>query len=486
MSLQFEFGTVPYQHQQELFDTTKDRSVFGLLWEMGTGKTKATIDLAVWRFCQGDISGMLIIAPNGVHRNWVLDELPIHLPASVKSICYSMFYNGAAHKTKWHGKACAKLFGNAPFAVLSMSYDSIMTEPGRKLAKSFLQQRECLYVLDESHWIKSPGTKRTKRILASARYAKFRRILTGTPVAQGPFDLYAQIKFLDKDFWRPHGVDSFEAFKTKFGIYKKGYNRKQKREFNQLVGYRNVDKLNTMISPLVSRVVKDEVLDLPPKSFVTRYVDMTKEQWKLYGDLRDKYIAELDDGELVTAELAIVRLLRLQQIVLGYVPADDDEELRLIGGKNLRLDDLVDFCETLFTPTIIWCRFTEDINMIHDRLGDKATRYDGGVSSAQAWENQQGFKDGKYQFILANPKKGKEGLTWHNAHQVIYYSNNFSLLDRLQSEDRAHRSGLEHPVTYYDYVTPGTVDVNVINSLKSKFNIANQITGDQLKEWISA
>ena len=268
-----------------------------------------------------------------------------------------------------------------------------------------------------------------------------------------------------------------------------------------LIEYKNLPELHDMIKDDSSRVLKTDVLDLPPKLYSKRFFDMSSKQQKLYEELRDHYIADLE-GSNVSADLAITRMLRLQQITCGYVAVeeatcpdpDNPDYIEYINKtvqieeKNLRLKLLEEICETLEGKAIIWARFTNDIDMIMDMLGDKAVRYDGKTKTddrARAIESFQHDKDNDgAQFFVANAQAAGTGLTLTKATTVIYYNNNFKLADRLQSEDRAHRIGQEHPVQYIDLVANGTVDEHIINALVEKKDIAAIITGDEVKDWL--
>jgi SNF2 family DNA or RNA helicase len=255
--------------------------------------------------------------------------------------------------------------------------------------------------------------------------------------------------------------------------------------YDKLLHYKNTEQLNEILASVSSRVTKESAgLNLPPKLYSKRYYDLSSEQMRLYNELRDEYLATMKDGSVVDGNLAIVRLLRLQQIICGYAQTDDEEPIKMIGDKNPRMELLGEIVEGLYTPVIIWARFTKDIDQIMELLGDKAVRYDGKVSEDQAAVNKKRFQNGEAQFFVGNPQKGKEGLTLIQAQTVIYYSNSFKLIDRLQSEDRAHRIGQKNLVNYIDLVAPKTVDEHIVKSLRSKFDIAAQITGDELKDWL--
>lgn len=511
--MDYEFKIPPFDHQRKEFFDSRDKEAWALFWEQGTGKSKETIDQISWSFLNGRIKSALILAPNGVHRNWITNEFPKHLPDSLRSKYRGHFYQAGKAKTKWHQGAVEALLKHDGFAVLAMSYDAIMTEAGREVVWKLLNSRPTFYVLDESARIKNPISKRTKRVVASGKYGAIRRILTGTPIANGPFDVYAPIFFLDPTFWKKYGLDSYVVFKKYFGVWQEGYNGSSGQNFDVCVGYRNLEELAEILQGISSRVTKDEVLDLPPKLFSKYYFDMSPEQSKIYREIRDEFMSEIEEGKLVTANLAITRLMRLQQVTSGYLPVsitelqaipseDGDEDVFIevpigtefyeIPGGNPRLEAVMEIIEQTPFKAILWARFTQDLDLIESRLKKEKipfVRYDGSVNeknrgeAVDRFQNESLEKGGPKLFIGTASAAG-EGLTLHAARTVIYYSNSFKLAERLQSEDRAHRIGQEHPVNYIDLVATDTVDEPIIDALVSKLNIANMVLGDRIKEWL--
>lgn len=485
----YEFHTQPFPHQKETFENSKDLSAYAILWEQGCGKTKLAIDNACYLFEKGEINAVLVVAPSGVHRNWLTDELPTHVPTRLRSQIRARVWESSKAKQVGFKANLQELLKEGGFSWLFISYDGFMTETGKTFVWNFLKKRKCFYVIDEAHNIKTPGAKRTKSIVASSKYAPYKRILTGTPVAQGPFDIYSQLKFLDDDFWKSHGFSNYSTFKFHFGEW---WTRQQSVQnvgfdpgYDKLLRYRNIDQLQKILASASSRITKDTAgLNLPPKLYTQRYYELIPEQRRVYNQLVSEFVAVLENGQVVEANLAITRLLRLQQIICGYVQTDAEEPIQQIGDKNPRLDCLEEIISGLYQPAIIWARFTKDIDQIMDLLGNKAVRYDGKLTEDEAAESKRRFQAGEVQFFVGNPQKGKEGITLIQAKTVIYYSNSFKLIDRLQSEDRAHRIGQNDAVTYIDITAPKTVDEHIVKALRNKFDIATQITGDQLKDWL--
>lgn len=497
--LEYEYKTKPYEHQRKLLEETWDREYYAVLWEMGCGKSLLILDNVSVLYLKGLVNCLIVIAPNGVHRNWIAEEIEKHLPDKVMADVKAFAYHSSKAKTKRHQKAAEEVIAHRGLSVVAMSYEAFVTKAGKAFAKDVLTKRECFYVLDESTRIKNPNAKRTRTILASAKYGKYRRILSGTPVTNSIFELYSQFKFLDKDFWKL-GYGNYTLFKNYFAVWEKGYNSATGNDFPILVEYRNVEELHDVIQPYSSRVLKCDVLDLPPKIFSKRFFDMSVKQSQLYKTLRDEFVAELDEGS-VSADLAIVRMIRLQQIVSGHVAIEEkvtpDPEnpdyieyvsrVVDIEDTNNRLKLLEEIIEDTEGKIIIWARFVKDIDSICELLGDKAVRYDGKVKTDDRAIAIDSFQHGKYKdarFFVASAQAAGEGLTLTAANTVIYYSNTFSLGARLQSEDRCHRIGTTKAVNYIDIVANESIDEHIINALINKLDMARMVTGDAIREWL--
>lgn len=501
MTYQYNFHTTPFNHQLEGFDQSKDREAYAIFWEQGTGKSKLILDTAKYLYERKKINTLFVVAPNGVHRNWVAEETKVHYSAIFRHHCAAFAYQAPRAATKKHEVAAAAAIAHPYFTIIAISYDAFITARGKEFAKKVLTKRKCLYILDESTRIKNPKSKRTKLILGSAKYAKYKRVLTGTPITQGPFDLYTQMRFLDLDFWKAHGLADYGLFKNYFAKWAEGFNGGTGMKFPVLVEYQNLDKLQSIIDPMSSRVLKEDVLDLPEKLYSKRFFTMSKAQARLYKQLRDDFMAELSDNVIVTADMALTRLLRLQQVTCGYVAVerylplvDDPDYIEVIKetqeiepGKNERLKLLMETLEDLPHKAIIWSRYTRDIDMICNALGPLAVRYDGKCTVEQKTHALESFEKCMHEdakFFVGNPAAAATGLTLVQAKTVIYYSNSFNFEHRKQSEDRAHRIGQTESVHYIDLAAEETVDEHVIDILRGKQSLSDAVTGDRIKEWI--
>ena len=476
--------TNPFDHQAtELAQHGLD-PVRAIHWEQGTGKTWLALATAERLRAAGKINAMFVLAPPGLHTNWTNYEIPDHFSLDYSSIAYQ----SKRASTKKHQNACEAVLNAQNFPILAMSYPGIKTAYGKKLAKRFLVKHDCLSVADESNRIKTPGAKVTRTVLASSEYAEYKRTLCGTPITNTPFDVYTQFRFLAKKFWSetPYGLGSFQCFKTFFGIWEKGYNGKIDREFEQCVGYKNLEILTELVKSMSSRVLKEDVLDLPPKLYSYAGFEMSPRQRKLYKELEDDFMCEFD-GDMIFTPLAITRLLRLQQVSCGYLPSGDENECVPIDDKNPRLRLLNEITQDLPHKAIIWSRFLKDNDLICDMLGDKAVRWDGSVNEDQREANKLAFKTesvDKVQFMVATPESMGEGHTLNEAKTTIYYSNSFKMKERHQSEARNHRAGQENQVNYIDIVADNTKDVHIIDALRKKFDNASKVIDGRIRSWL--
>lgn len=496
-----------FGHQRDHLEREAHLPAWALFWEQGTAKTKPVIDTICMLYLTGEIDGALIVAPPGVEMNWLTDELPKHANREVAAKSSAFVWQTSKKTTKWHKQGFEDMLSHRGLCWMMISYNAFITEDGKKAVRRFLRRKNTFYVLDESHAIKAPGAKRTKSIVASGVYAKYRRIMTGTPVANQPFDVYSQIKFLDASFWSRRDISTFAAFKNHFGVWELASDVRREQGYDpgydKLLRYKNLDQLQEWLGDISSRVLKTDVLDLPPKLYKKKYFTIGKKARRLYDELSSEYIAQTESSSVVDGELPIVRMLRLQQIACGYVgvetiPDDDDEDenagsfpertLELIDERNERIQALREVLEETDGSFIIWARFIQDIDQIMSLLNEmkiSAVRYDGTLKPDQALENRTRFQNGEVRGFVGTAAKGGPGLTLHVAKTVIYYSNSFKLVDRLQSEDRAHRAGMDDQhVIYVDIVDPDTNDSKIVKALVDKLDIASQITGDNILEWI--
>jgi SNF2 family DNA or RNA helicase len=474
----YKFKTKPYAHQLKALQMSWDREVFAYFMEMGTGKSKVLIDNMAMLYDRGKINGALIIAPKGVYKNWYDSELPIHLASHIETKIG--FWK--AMRSKSEDKELNKVFSTGvELHILIMNVEAFSTKKGLEFAQKFLWSHNALITVDESTTIKNPGASRTKNIIKLSRYAKYKRILTGSPVTKSPLDLYTQCFFLNPDLL---DHSSYYTFRTRYALMRNI--NVGARSVNVVVGYKNLAELSEKLKPFSYRVLKDDCLDLPPKTFLKRTIQLSDEQKRIYKQMKTLALAELN-GKITTTVNVITQLMRLQQITCGHFTADDGSVQLL---KNNRVDELMDVLEEVEGKAVIWAHFRQDIRTIVASIEKK---YPGSVvtyyGDTTTDERQNAIKliqdkDSKVRFLVGTPQTGGYGITLTGASTMIYYSNGYDLEKRQQSEARIDRIGQEKPMTYIDIICEDTVDDKIVLSLRKKVNIATEIMGEELKAWI--
>ena len=442
--MDYKFKTKPYAHQLTALEKSWNKKVFAYFMEMGTGKTKVAIDNIAMLYDKGKINGALIIAPKGVYKNWYSQEIPTHLPDHIdhKSVLWQ------ANINQKQQKILDTLFETGEdLHILCMNVEAFSTKKGMDFAAKFLNCHNTYMAIDESTTIKNPSAKRTKNIVSIGKYAKYRRILTGSPVTKSPLDLYKQDEFL-----LDHS--SYYTFRTRYAIMRKAHFNGRSVEI--VVGYKNLGELSEKLKDFSYRVLKDDCLDLPPKTFMKRIITLTPEQDKVYQQMKKMALA-LMNGKMITTANALTQLMRLHQITCGHFKADDGSFQEI---KNNRLSELLEVLEEVHGKAVIWAHYQYDIETIikhiKKRYGDDSVvTYYGKTPNEERQENIVKFQDpdNPVRFLVGTPQTGGYGITLTAASTMVYYSNGYDLEKRQQSEAR-------------------------------KINIASEVMGEELKDWL--
>ena len=476
--MNYKFKTKPYEHQLTALEKSWNKETYAYFMEMGTGKTKVLIDNMAMLYDKGKINGALIIAPKGVVKTWHEQELPTHLPDHIENVTTLWQPN----ITKKQETKLNNLFDlGTDLHIFIMNVEALSTNKGVNFAEKFLRSHRTLMALDESTTIKNPSAKRTKNVLALAPMAKYRRILTGSPVTKNPLDLYTQCEFLDPFLLN---FNSWYAFRNRYAIMKTIHVRG--RSIQTVHKFQNLGELSDRLKGFSYRVLKEDCLDLPEKIYMKRHVALTKEQENLYEQMRKTAIANLN-GKVTSTVTVLTQLMRLQQITCGHFVADDGTVQTI---KNNRLDELMDVLEETENKAIIWAYWQRDVQDIRDAIEKKygprsVVDYYGLTPQDERQDNIRRFQnDNECRFLIGTPSTGGYGITLTEANTVIYYSNGYDLEKRLQSEDRAHRIGQKKNVTYIDLIAEDTVDEKIVRSLRKKINIASEVMGEELRDWI--
>lgn len=457
---------------------------FALGAEQGTGKTWMLLNDAEEQFNAGAIDALFVVAPKGVHTNWVRREIPKHLSVPTQA---TYWLSGGGKRRM---AAVERLLRQDPgdeLLVLAMNVDAVNTTSGFEVAKRFLKRYRCMMVVDESQRIKNPAAGRTKRVHTLGEMAVSRRIASGTLVANNPLDLFSQYEFL-----RPGllGTTSYRAFTAEFAellpdnhalvrqikARSRGRGSPQviKRDAEGAPVFRNIQKLRGLISPHTYRVLKKDCLDLPEKIYQTHYFELSASQRRLYESVKEEMRYHREDGS-IDVFTALTAINKLRQVTSGFIMLDG--EASALDASD-RLAALRGVLEDVSGQVIVWASFREELAQISHALRDMGVvQYHGGTSTADREEAVDAFQRGAEgaRVFVANPAAGGTGLTLTAASTVVYYSNSFSLEERVQSEDRCHRIGTRKPVVYIDLVAQDTIDERIAAALQSKSLVAGQV-----------
>ena len=476
--MKYKFKTKPYAHQLTALENSWHKEEFAYFMEMGTGKTKVLIDNLAMLYDKGKVDGALIIAPKGVVGTWYNQELPNHLADHIENVTVLW----QANINKKQQEKLDQLFKTGhELHILVMNVEALSTDKGKLFAAKFLRSHKSMLAIDESTTIKNPKAKRTKNILSLSSICKYRRIMTGSPVTRNPLDLYAQCEFLNPRLLQ---FTSYYASRNRYAEMKTIH--VHGRSVNVVHKFQNLKELSETLKPFSYRVLKQDCLDLPEKVYIKREISLSPEQKKLYEQMKKQAIAVLN-GKQVTSVTVLTQLMRLQQITCGHFTADDGSIQPV---KNNRLAELLDVLEEVEGKVIIWGHYQEDVKNIVNILTEKygpgsVVSYYGLTPQEERQKNIKRFQaNNGVRFLVGTPQTGGYGITLTEANTVIYYSNGYDLEKRMQSEDRAHRIGQKKTVTYVDIIAQDTVDEKIVKSLRKKINIASEVMGEELRDWI--
>ena len=475
------FKTEPFEHQLKILRLSCLLPYYALFCEQGTGKTKIVIDNVAYLKMLGQIEALFILTLNGVHANWVKEELPTHMSDNVPYEAALWYSTPRADEKKQLLNVCETPY-NGKLKVLAMNIDAVNHERGYEYVQAFLQKHRCFFTMDEGLLIKTPGSGRTKATLQLGKLAPFKRLLNGTPITQGMEDLYAQFSFLSESIL---GFSSYYTFKNQHCVIDTNQTRTN-RSYDLVVGYKNVDELLRKVDAFSYRVTKEECLDLPERTYRKRFVRLTPAQRKWYDAVKEELVVKITRDKTLTVKNVLSEMVRLRQIVGGFLPTDDGE-LLAIDDTPPKLTLLLE--EIALNKTyqgIIWAAFTAEVDLIASKL--KVPTYQGSTPRDIKEAMKVDFQAGNLQWFVATspnqPTGAGIGITLNKARSVYHYSNVYSYAMRCQMDDRAHRSGQLNKVTYTDLVAQDTIDEPIIKALRSKRELASAVTKDELLAWL--
>jgi SWI/SNF-related matrix-associated actin-dependent regulator 1 of chromatin subfamily A len=445
----YELKTEALPHQVEAIDYINKHHEVALFDEQGLGKTKIIIDSLCASMKNGEVEGVLVVSPMSLLYNWEQEVLK-------HSFLIPIVLKGTEREKRY------KFLTGANFYITN--YEAVIAELER--IKRFCRSRKVAIVLDESARIKEPTTKTAQSLFKLRPYSTKRIIITGTPVANNPVDLWSQFFFLDDGALL--GGD-FKEFKAR-------YNEKHP-DYSEALS-----ELRRTISEHSIRRCKDDVLELPEKKFINFYVTLRGEQLKLYSQLKEELRIEVQDmgGHTIIDEAVNIlkKLLRLTQIASN--PVLVDKGYTAVPAKFAILEDLLKEIATKDEKAIVWTSFVENITILKSRL----KQYNpliiyGDVPVKDRADAVKAFQESeKNRIMIANPAAAREGLTLTRANNAIYLDRNFNLVDYLQSQDRIHRISQTKECTIFKILAKGTIDEYIDRVIDVKKEIAGYVQGD--------
>lgn len=510
----YNFKTDPFPQQRDALALSWNKSGFALFMEMGTGKSKVAIDKATNHFMQGDINGMIVWCPVSIRTNWI-GEFRTHCPLDLKwkivdGMPVSPYIKVCDLSTKALERELDEFIATPmPFKVLIVGMESVQQgsavddpkKAGRAyaVAERFALAHNHIAVVDEAHGIKGHDSNRTVNITKLGLMAKFKLLMTGTPVLQGLLDLYSYFEFLDPNII---GMGDWYSFRARYAILSDdGYNR--------VVAYDNTEELLSTVQPYIYQVLKSECMSLPPKMYAERVVKLSAAQKEVYDKI--KKTKEYEKGDVkVSIDNALQKYSALQTVIGGFLNYDEYEEqpsnamdinfAKLVSEgedkrkkrratmpivdwrSNPKISELLQCLQEIGDKeqVIIWTVHTYELLQVSAALrhkyGDSSVvDYYGGVDLATRDAGKSRFNAGHARFFNANQYTGGVGLTLNEASYVFYLSHSFKLKDRLQSEDRNHRIGQTKSVLYTTIIAAGTVDHDIMSAIRDKKDFADWV-----------
>lgn len=446
-----------FPFQYEAFKEIRDKEYAAIFHEQGLGKTKIAIDLLLYWLKNREIDTVLIVTKKTLVKNWV-EEFGIHTSIRPKVLD--------------NNKRSNFFILNSSAQVIVTNFETISGEHERMAL--FLKTRNVAIIIDESTKIKNPESKLTQDFFTLAPLFKIRVIMTGTPVANRPYDLWAQIYFLDQGLCL--GTD-FSAFKTSTNLTNNlGSNENKRIQFEDSVSH-----IFEKIKDFSVRETKNSgIISLPSKNYITYYSDFEDEQRRMYEEVRQEMTTIIHRGDfsiLDESQDSLKRLLRLVQVASN--PRLLDDHYDSISGKEQILEDLIHDIIQKNEKVIVWSCFTDNVDYFFRKYKSYgAVKITGKMGVEERGRSVDNFKHGEAKILIATPQSAKEGLTLTVANNCIFYDRGFNLDDYLQAQDRIHRISQKRQCNIYNLLIVDSIDIWIDKLLKAKQNAAFLAQGD--------
>jgi len=447
--------TVPFRHQVAAYNLAVIKPSSALLMEQGCGKSLTAVAAAGRRYQRGEIQRILVVAPASVVPVWP-KEFATHanFPHEVKALEGST-QQRAQTLRRWPADS-------SRLQVAVINYEATW-----RMEDALIAWQPDMIICDESQRIKTPGARQSKAMARLGTVARYRMILTGTPVSQGPLDFYSQYRFLDRNIFGK----SFWAFKNRYALMG-GY------EDRQVIGYQNLPELAQKVHSIAFRCRKADCLDLPEQINQTLYCDLEKDARRVYDQLLKESVAELSGEQVIAAPNVLARLLRLSQVTGGFLRVEDTTT-QISKAKMVLLQETLEDLLEAGKKVVIFARFIPEINAIIKQLEKENIRYSA-ITGATPMEDRgevvQTFQtDPEVKVFVAQIQTAGLGITLHAADTAIFYSLDYSYANYDQCRARIHRIGQKNNCTYIHLVARKTVDEKVLAALAEKKSLADQV-----------
>lgn len=492
-----DFKTWPYHHQLKEFEAGVENPGRALFWQMRTGKSKQIIDTASHLFKRGLINTLIIFAPNGVHQNWVLREVPVHTWASVP--VHALGWNtrtaglkggnrlSKADRAAWEDAYAewwaeySKVVTFEGLTVITFNSESMTRPDIKKAVAKLIRKRKCMVAWDESTDFRTPGSSRTLMSRAIAQRVPFRRILDGTPLTNSPLHAFSQFELLEK---AALGFDTAQDFRDRYGVYQMLKRGNSNRAFPTLTGYQRLDELQERMSPWSSVVLRSDCDDLPAVIPQERIITMSPEQRSVYREMHDALELELSNGEALSFNAQMNRKQKMQQVGRGFI-IDGDKVAHRIPGVNPSMEALSE--EVYLAPgkVIIWCMFQWEIDDVTRRLrldGWEVMEYHGRVADELKLLARNTFNTNGAKALVGQYQAGSRGTDFSGASLIINYSHIYNAILRLQAAERGTKMGGDN-VRLMDFVA-SPVDRYILDLVTGNAAQGDMLAGSGMQDFL--
>lgn len=472
----------PYDHQRRGVNRAIAEFLscgyFALFMEMGTGKTKCTLDSAMVLAARGKIEGLVIVAPKALLSTWEKEEIPKHL-----SIPYRIYtWDGRVSKKSQAEFEAVLTCGAFPIFIVNVEAFQQVNETMQLRLKDFVAARKCLLAVDESTFIKGDTANRAKKVVGLGKLVPYRTILTGTEIVNSPLDLYMQMKFLNPSFWGDRV--SFFMFRARYAQLADEYGAGGKTH-KKVVGFQRMDEFMAKINAHCFRALRKDCLDLPPTIEIVMKVPLSAAQEKVYSSLKAHLAAMLSSGEVVSVPNKIALFTKFRQIPGGSILVEGRHTL--VDPKPPKLEALIAEVQDTDEQVIVWAAFSHEITMIAEVLAPfgRAVVFDGSVPQGKRDQNKLDFQEGRARFFVGNPAAAGFGLNLQNCHIAYTYSRVLSPGQEWQADARITRPGQTEKCLYKRLVAPDTVDERIEALLAEKKDLLSQLQSMSLADIFS-